>query len=179
MVISEFYIIQRAGVVPMSIAGIAKEVTTIISAAWFFGDELTPLNITGVAITACGIALYTYHKYRKSMEANVPLDSHGNPLTVDEDMAIDSMAMANGHLVDSEETEALILDPNRRESHESQPTSPSSQDARELLFDVGNEDGEEHLRERLGGGEGFDSPVPSYTEDLLRNAQKAWVDDNL
>ena len=28
----------------MSIAGIAKEVTTIIFAAWFFGDELTPLS---------------------------------------------------------------------------------------------------------------------------------------
>lgn len=38
----------------MSIAGIAKEVTTIIFAAWVFGDELTPLNITGVAITTCG-----------------------------------------------------------------------------------------------------------------------------
>jgi solute carrier family 35, member C2 len=38
----------------MSIAGIAKEVTTIIVSAWFFGDELTPLNITGVAITVCG-----------------------------------------------------------------------------------------------------------------------------
>ena len=48
-------IIQRAGVVPMSIAGIAKEVTTITISAWFFGDELTPLNITGVGITVCGI----------------------------------------------------------------------------------------------------------------------------
>ncbi|CAL1708093.1 unnamed protein product [Somion occarium] len=53
MILSEFYIIKRAGVVPMSIAGIAKEVTTIIVSAWFFGDELTPLNITGVAITIC------------------------------------------------------------------------------------------------------------------------------
>lgn len=47
-------IIQRAGVVPMSIAGIAKEVSTITISAWFFGDELTPLNITGVAVTVCG-----------------------------------------------------------------------------------------------------------------------------
>lgn len=39
----------------MSIAGIAKEVTTISISAWFFGDKLTPLNITGVAITACGM----------------------------------------------------------------------------------------------------------------------------
>lgn len=38
----------------MSIAGIAKEVSTISISAWFFGDELTPLNITGVGITVCG-----------------------------------------------------------------------------------------------------------------------------
>jgi solute carrier family 35 protein C2 len=38
----------------MSIAGIAKEVTTITIAAWIFGDKLTPLNITGVGITICG-----------------------------------------------------------------------------------------------------------------------------
>jgi solute carrier family 35 protein C2 len=38
----------------MSIAGIAKEVATITISSWFFGDELTPLNITGVGITICG-----------------------------------------------------------------------------------------------------------------------------
>ena len=88
----------------MSIAGIAKEVSTITLAAWFFGDELTPLNITGVAITICGefirglvlvtqelikdlpgIALFTYHKYRKSIDSNLPLDAHGNPIEDYED----------------------------------------------------------------------------------------------
>ncbi|EGN99596.1 hypothetical protein SERLA73DRAFT_88092 [Serpula lacrymans var. lacrymans S7.3] len=86
MVLSEFYIIQRAGVVPMSIAGIAKEVTTITISAWFFGDELTPLNITGVGITVCGIALFTYHKYRKSVDSNVALDAHGNPIPIRNDI---------------------------------------------------------------------------------------------
>ena len=38
----------------MSIAGIAKEVTTIGVSAIVFGDELTPLNITGVGITIAG-----------------------------------------------------------------------------------------------------------------------------
>jgi len=38
----------------MSIAGIAKEVTTIVVSAIVFGDELTPLNITGVGITIAG-----------------------------------------------------------------------------------------------------------------------------
>jgi len=78
MVLSEYYIIQRAGVLPMSIAGIAKEVSTITISAWFFGDELTPVNITGVGITVCGIALFTYHKYRKTVDSNVGLDGHGN-----------------------------------------------------------------------------------------------------
>ncbi|KAK0461009.1 triose-phosphate transporter family-domain-containing protein [Desarmillaria tabescens] len=85
MVMSEFYIIQRTGMVPMSIAGIAKEVTTITISAWFFGDELTPLNITGVAVTVCGIVLFTYHKYRKSIDSPVPLDAHGNPILSDEE----------------------------------------------------------------------------------------------
>lgn len=47
-------VIQRAGVVPMSIAAVAKEVTTIMVSAIVFGDELTPLNITGVGITISG-----------------------------------------------------------------------------------------------------------------------------
>ncbi|KAF8124919.1 TPT-domain-containing protein [Boletus edulis] len=78
MVLSEYYIIQRAGVIPMSIAGIAKEVSTITISAWFFGDELTPVNITGVVITVFGIALFTYHKYRKTVDSHVALDEHGN-----------------------------------------------------------------------------------------------------
>ncbi|GAW05543.1 TPT-domain-containing protein [Lentinula edodes] len=88
MVLSEFYIIQRAGMVPMSIAGIAKEVATISVSAWFFGDELTPLNITGVAITICGICLFTYHKYLKSIQSTIPLDGHGNPILPEEEIAL-------------------------------------------------------------------------------------------
>ncbi|XP_006460905.1 hypothetical protein AGABI2DRAFT_70443 [Agaricus bisporus var. bisporus H97] len=85
MVLSEFYIIQRTGVVPMSIAGIAKEVTTISMASWFFGDRLTPLNIVGVAITVCGICLFTFHKYRKSLQSNLSVDARGNPITKEEE----------------------------------------------------------------------------------------------
>jgi hypothetical protein len=29
---------------------------------------------------ALGIGLFTYHKYRKSIESTVPLDAHGNPI---------------------------------------------------------------------------------------------------
>ncbi|KAA1478127.1 TPT-domain-containing protein [Dentipellis sp. KUC8613] len=105
MVLSEYYIILRAGVVPMSIAGIAKEVTTITVSSWFFGDELTPLNITGVAITTCGIVLFTYHKYRKSVDSTVPLDAHGNPIEPERDLALDE----EYQLVPDSESMPLVL----------------------------------------------------------------------
>ncbi|KIJ50780.1 hypothetical protein M422DRAFT_27304 [Sphaerobolus stellatus SS14] len=83
MVLSEFYLIQRAGVVPMSVAGIFKEVATISVSAWIFGDQLTPLNLTGAAVAFCGIVLFTFHKYRRTLESPIPLDAHGNPVEVE------------------------------------------------------------------------------------------------
>jgi solute carrier family 35 protein C2 len=85
----------------MSIAGIAKEVSTITVSAWFFGDELTPLNIIGVGITVCGpfrsycmnaalltasvgIALFTFHKYRNSIDGRLSVDAQGNMITIDD-----------------------------------------------------------------------------------------------
>ncbi|KAG6866668.1 hypothetical protein C0991_000778 [Blastosporella zonata] len=104
-------IIQRTGVVPMSIAGIAKEVTTITISAWFFGDQLTPLNITGVSITICGIILFTFHKYRKSIESEVPLDAHGNPIFPDGlSLSMDANG-GNGYHVELEETRGLTSAP--------------------------------------------------------------------
>lgn len=59
-----FSILQRVGAVPMSIAGIAKEVATISASALLFGDELTPLNITGVAVTSCGKSAHRFCWHR-------------------------------------------------------------------------------------------------------------------
>jgi len=96
MVLTEYYIIQRVGVVPMSIAGIAKEVATISASALLFGDELTPLNITGVAVTVCGIGLYTHHNYRKRLDSDIPLDPHGRPID-DMEPVPGSIALHDGY----------------------------------------------------------------------------------
>ncbi|KAG7090946.1 hypothetical protein E1B28_010017 [Marasmius oreades] len=124
MVLSEFYILQRAGVVPMSIAGIAKEVTTITISAWFFGDQLTPLNITGVAITVCGIVLFTYHKYRKSLESTVPLDGHGNPINLE----MGDARGDQGYQVELDETARLTL--GRLSDEESDHNASENGDSR-------------------------------------------------
>lgn len=121
----------------MSIAGIAKEATTIAAAAIVFGDELTPLNITGVGITIAGeffslhatfvgkgglihvvtpgICLFTYHKYRKSIDSQVPLDGHGNPVS-DEDSESGGVALDLGHIHENA----------RRSAEEGQPLALSA-----------------------------------------------------
>ncbi|KDR75307.1 hypothetical protein GALMADRAFT_249326 [Galerina marginata CBS 339.88] len=135
MVLSEFYILQRAGVVPMSIAGIAKEVSTILISSWFFGDELTLLNGVGVAITVCGIGLFTHHKYRKSIDSPVPLDGHGNPITDQGDEGQIFAPSENGGYAQPEETirltsaheDASDLDEESNANERLQPTSRHDQ----------------------------------------------------
>ncbi|KXN90131.1 hypothetical protein AN958_04621 [Leucoagaricus sp. SymC.cos] len=141
MVLSEFYIIQRVGVVPMSIAGIAKEVTTISISSWFFGDQLTPLNIVGVAITVCGIGLFTFHKYRKSLESNVPLDAHGNPVTGEDD-DVDYTGEASGRVVAEEERTRLT---SEAEIQDEFGETASRNGEAQVLFsaDDGDEDADE------------------------------------
>lgn len=44
---------------------------------------------------ASGIGLFTYHKYRKSIESPVPLDAHGNPIVI-EDETGDALGLTMG-----------------------------------------------------------------------------------
>lgn len=42
----------------------------------------TPCNNAQINSCCSGIGLFTYHKYRKSIDSPVPLDAHGNPITI-------------------------------------------------------------------------------------------------
>lgn len=52
-----------------------------------------------------GICLFTYHKYRKSIDSMVPLDAHGNPLGSDE--ALDEENGLHSRSVSVEEMQPL------------------------------------------------------------------------
>ena len=75
MNLSEFALIQRTSVVTLSVAGIFKEVLTVIVASAIFGDELTPINITGLCITIFGIALYNWLRFRTLTKARSALNT--------------------------------------------------------------------------------------------------------
>lgn len=60
-------LIQRTSVMTLSVAGIFKEIVTIMLSSTVFGDELTPINVTGLCIALTGIGLYNYLKYKLMM----------------------------------------------------------------------------------------------------------------
>ncbi|KAK5628462.1 hypothetical protein RRF57_004177 [Xylaria bambusicola] len=75
MTASEFALLQRSSVVTLSIAGIFKEVVTIIVAALVFDDKLTPINISGLLVTLIAIIAYNYIKLAK-MRREAQMDAH-------------------------------------------------------------------------------------------------------
>jgi hypothetical protein len=67
-----------------------------------------------------GIALYTYHKYRKALDSPVPLDAHGNPME-EEPLVGD----ANLELAETEHLAArMSMGRSRRDAVRSLCTSP-------------------------------------------------------
>lgn len=83
MTIFEFAILQRAQVVTLSIAGIFKELLTIVASTFIFDDRLTFINLIGLFITLLDIVWYNVHRYnekkhelerQKSLERDVEFE---------------------------------------------------------------------------------------------------------
>jgi len=75
MTASEFALLQRTSVVTLSIAGIFKEVVTILAAGSVFNDTMTVVNFSGLAVTIGAIAGYNYVKVTK-MREDARIEAH-------------------------------------------------------------------------------------------------------
>lgn len=69
MTLSEFLLLNQTSVLTLSIAGIFKEVVTLLTAHVFFGDELTLVNVIGMLITFAAIIGYNIYRYDQRMKA--------------------------------------------------------------------------------------------------------------
>lgn len=108
MTVSEYFLIQRTSVVTLSIAGVFKEVGTIFLSTVVFHDIMTPLNISGLAITLFGIALYNVLKYQESIKSKHldSLDDHLNH----NDIALESHSISSKDNDESEEKQSKTLE---------------------------------------------------------------------
>ncbi|EPE07191.1 solute carrier family 35 member c2 [Ophiostoma piceae UAMH 11346] len=84
MTASEFALLQRTSVVTLSIAGIFKEVVTIITASLVFHDTLTLVNFLGLIVTLAAITVYNYIKIMR-MRKQAQIDVHKGHLPHEHD----------------------------------------------------------------------------------------------
>ena len=68
MTTTEFELIKQTSVVTMSVAGMFKEVLTVVAGAVVFGDRLAVANVWGVGVTLGGIGWYNWIKVQKMIE---------------------------------------------------------------------------------------------------------------
>lgn len=64
MTMSEFFLLNRTSVLTLSIAGIFKELLTLVAAALYFGDKLSTVNVIGLVTTFCAIVWYNIYRFR-------------------------------------------------------------------------------------------------------------------
>jgi solute carrier family 35 protein C2 len=68
MTSTEFELIRQTSVVTLSVAGMFKEVLTVLAGTIVFGDKLAVANIWGVVVTLGGIGWYNWIKIQKMKE---------------------------------------------------------------------------------------------------------------
>eukprot|EP00038_Savillea_parva_P013162 m.209280 g.209280 ORF g.209280 m.209280 type:complete len:398 (+) comp24531_c0_seq1:281-1474(+) len=69
LTISEFLLVEYAGSLTLTIAGVFKElVTLLLAASTVRGNELSPVNLLGLFVSLLGIGGYNYIKYRDAVK---------------------------------------------------------------------------------------------------------------
>jgi solute carrier family 35 protein C2 len=111
MVAAEFALLKRTSVVTLSVCGIFKEVLTISAAGIVFGDDLSPVNVSGLVVTIASIAAYNYLKWSK-MKQDAIQGAH--EIVVEERVEAreprQKDAVADGLAEGDESTRALMSD---------------------------------------------------------------------
>ena len=65
MLLVELRVVQLASSLTLSVAGIFKEVLTVLASVAMFGDVLTPTRIAGLVVCLLGIGAYQVTRYRE------------------------------------------------------------------------------------------------------------------
>ncbi|CAX40763.1 [nucleotide sugar/triose phosphate] transporter, putative [Candida dubliniensis CD36] len=70
MTLCEFKLLTVAQIITLSVAGIFKELLTIILSSIIFGDKLSFINILGLILTFMDILWYNYYRYYENEDNN-------------------------------------------------------------------------------------------------------------
>ncbi|KAJ7554906.1 hypothetical protein O6H91_05G015100 [Diphasiastrum complanatum] len=105
MVAAEYLLVSETSAVTFTVAGVAKEVVTIIVAIFFFGDHFTVQTALGLVIIIIGLSLFNWFKYKKLVERN--LDNYADTRAGNSQDVFKYTILEEGD--DAEEAKLLIV----------------------------------------------------------------------
>ncbi|KAJ2708595.1 hypothetical protein H4R19_004672 [Coemansia spiralis] len=97
MVLAEFQLIARTSALTLSIAGMLKEVAVVAVAHAVFGDNLSPLNLSGMLVALLGIGLYNWLKIHDMLSNTA--DTAGSRALTDSDLQLEAARLRQAALV--------------------------------------------------------------------------------
>ncbi|KAH7292071.1 hypothetical protein KP509_29G050600 [Ceratopteris richardii] len=77
MVLAEYFLISKTSAVTLTVAGVVKEVVTIMVAVIFLGDDFSVMKGVGLGVIMLGVCWYNWFKYQKFKEGT-PGDDVGS-----------------------------------------------------------------------------------------------------
>ncbi|XP_078062167.1 solute carrier family 35 member C2-like isoform X2 [Mustelus asterias] len=104
---SEFLLVSKTSSLTLSVAGIFKEVCTLVLASHVMGDKLSTLNWLGFAMCLCGISLHVALKavYSEDSSKDKRMDTLHNKTMTDIDM---ELLLRNGQANEDSDEEDVI-----------------------------------------------------------------------
>ncbi|KAK3932164.1 Solute carrier family 35 member C2 [Frankliniella fusca] len=73
MELSEYLVVVSTSSLTLSIAGVFKEVITLVLAVEWAGDQMSPVNVVGLVLCLGGICAHIAHKIRSSSKSSSPI----------------------------------------------------------------------------------------------------------
>ncbi|XP_017862850.1 PREDICTED: solute carrier family 35 member C2 [Drosophila arizonae] len=142
MEVSEFLVLCKTSSLTLSIAGIFKDICQLALAVALKGDQLSPINLVGLAVCLAGIACHLVHKYSTLAKVNkqqlgMQLEEDGEDMCSEYDFNKgNAIVGAHGNASGSHGTLTVPLLEQTDSEDESANDSTNKQNASDVIFDV-------------------------------------------
>lgn len=142
MEVSEFLVLCKTSSLTLSIAGIFKDICQLALAVALKGDQLTPINLVGLAVCLAGIACHLLHKYSTMAKVNkqqlgLQLEDDGEDMCAEYDFDKGNAIVGiHGNPPGSHAALTVPLLEQTDSEDESANDSTNKQNASDVIFDV-------------------------------------------
>ncbi|XP_064544601.1 solute carrier family 35 member C2 [Drosophila montana] len=142
MEVSEFLVLCKTSSLTLSIAGIFKDICQLALAVALKGDQLSPINLVGLAVCLAGIACHLLHKYSSMAKLNkqqlaLQLEDDGEDMCAEYDFNKGNVIVGvHGNSAGTHATLTAPLLEQTDSEDESAADSANKQNASDVIFDV-------------------------------------------